>query len=68
MIHEGYIPYLKKWNKLQDSPKTDVKVNQRGEEIHSDIQRLVPGDPLKVGESQKVIKSEDMTQPFGERS
>ena len=68
VIHEGYIPYLKKWNQLQDSPKTDIKADQRGGEIHSDIQCLVPGGPLKVGDSQEVAKLGDATQPFGERS
>ena len=68
VIHEGYILYLEKWSRLRDSPATDVKVNSSEGDPHSDIQHLVPGGSTKVGNSQKVAKSRDTTQPFGKRN
>ena len=56
VIREGYIPYLKKWSRLQDSPATDAKGDSSGGDPHSDIQRLVPGGSVKVDDSQKVAK------------
>ena len=68
VIREGYIPCLKKWSRLRDSPVTDVKVNSSGGDPHNDIQNLVPGGSMKVGDSQKVTKSRDTTRPFGKRN
>ena len=61
VIREGYLPYLKKWTRLQDSPATDIKVDSSGGDPHSDIQRLVHGGSVKVGDLQKVAKSRDTT-------
>ena len=64
MIHEGYIPYLKTWIKLQDQTRAEVKADPDDDEIHNDIQYLVPGGPPKFGDSQKLAKSDDTTCPF----
>ena len=61
VIREGYIPYLKKWNRLWDTSTTDMKADSGGEEPHSDIQHLVPGVSTKVDDSQKVTNSRDTT-------
>ena len=37
VVTEGYIPYLRKWIKLQDSPKAKIKADQSDQ---SDIQHL----------------------------
>ena len=68
MIREGYILYLKKWIKLQDQTSAEVKADPDDNEIHSDIQHLVPGEPLKFGDSQKLAKSDDTTHPFGDKN
>ena len=65
MVTEGYIPYLRKWIKLQDSPKAKTKADQGVSEVHSDIQRLAPGGSLEVGDLQKLAKPDDTTRPFG---
>ena len=61
MTCEGYIPYLKRWAQLQDSPQADLKAGQSEREIHSNIQHLGPGGSLKAGDSQKAAKKEDTT-------
>ena len=68
IIREGYIPYLKKWSRLQDALATDVKADSSGGDPHSDIQRLVPGVSTKVGDSQKAANSRDTTRPFGKKN
>ena len=57
MIREGYIPYLKQWIELQESSNTKDKDDSREDEVHSDIQRLFPGGPKKVSDSQKLANS-----------
>ena len=52
MIREGYIPHLKKWIKLQDQTRAEVKADPDDNETHSDIPHLVPGGPPKFGNSQ----------------
>ena len=54
VVTEGYIPYLRKWIKLQDSAKAKTKADQSASEIHSDIQRLAPSGSSKVGDSQNL--------------
>ena len=61
VVTKGYIPYLRKWIKLQDSPKAKIKADQSESEIHSNIQRLAPGGSSKVGDSQKLAKPDDTT-------
>ena len=68
MIHEGYILYLKKWIKLQDQTRAEVKADPDDNEIHSDIQHLVPGEPPKFGDLQKLTKSDDTTHLFGDKN
>ena len=68
IIREGYIPYLKKWSRLQDASVTDVKADSSGEGPHSDIQHLVPSVSTEVGDSQKVANSRDTTQLFGKKN
>ena len=65
MVTEGYIQYLRKWIKLQDSPKAKIKADQSESEIHSNIQCLAPGGSSKVGDSQKLAKPDDTTRPIG---
>ena len=55
VVREGYIPYLKKWSKHQQSAKK-AEVDENPHELHSDIQRLVPGGP-KMSDSQKLTNS-----------
>ena len=52
VVTEGYIPYLRKWIKLQDSPKAKTKADQSVSEVHSNIQRLAPVGSSEVGDSQ----------------
>ena len=68
MICEGYIRYLKKWIKLQDQTRAEVKADPDDNEIHCNIQYLVPGGPPKFGDSQKLAKSDDPTHPFGDKN
>ena len=68
VVREGYIPYLKKWSRLQDTSATDVKADSSGGDPHSDIQCLVPGVSMKVGDLQKVANSRDTTRPFRKRN
>ena len=62
MIREGYIPYLKMWSRK--SPEFKVKQLQEGEEIHSDIQRLHPGQNRKGCDSPEVAKKDETRQPL----
>ena len=65
IVQEGYIPYLKKWSKIQRS--TEVKVvdqNSQEEDVHSNIQRLFPGSPKKVGDSQALANPDDTRWPL----
>ena len=64
VIREGYIPYLKKWNKLRDSSVTGVTDESSGGGPHSDIQHLVPGVSTRIGNSQQVAKRKDTTRQF----
>ena len=59
VIREGYIPYLKKWTELQESSNIKAKDNSQEDEVHSDTQRLFPGGPKKVSDSQKLANSDD---------
>ena len=68
MIREGYIPYLKKWIKLQDPTRAEVKADPDNNKIHHDIQYLVPGGPPKFGDLQKLTKSDDTTCPFRDKN
>ena len=68
MIREGYMPHLKKWIKLQDQTRAEEKADPDDNEIHSDIQYLVPGRPPKFGDSQKLAKSDNTTRPFGDKN
>ena len=68
MIREGYIPYLKKWIGLQDQTRAEVKADPDDNKIHSNIQHLVPSEPPKFGNSQKLTKSDDTTCPFGDKN
>ena len=61
VVTKGYIPYLQKWIKLQDSPKARTKADQSVSEIHSDIQHLAPGGSSKVGNLQKLAKPDNTT-------
>ena len=67
VIREGYILYLKKWTKPQDQTRAEVKADPDDNKIHSDIQHLVPGEPPKFGDSQKLAISDDTTHPFGDK-
>ena len=63
VVWEGYIPYLETWS--QESPKSRVKQCQEEGEVHSDIQRLVPGSSLdKHSESLKVANSAVADEPL----
>ena len=68
MIHEGYLPYLKKWIKLQEQTRTEVGADSDDNKISSDLQRLAPGRPPKIGNSQELAKSDDTTCPFGDKN
>ena len=68
MICEGYLPYLKKWAKLQDQTRAEVRVDPDNNKIHNDLQYLAPGGPLKFGDSQELAKSNDTTCPFGDKN
>ena len=60
VIREGYILYLKKWSKQQQSveAKLSHKSPQGEGKIHSDIQRLAPGGfPRKSSDSLQVANS-----------
>ena len=62
MVREGYIPYLKMWSR--ESPKSSVKQCQEEGEVHSDIQRLVPGSSSdEHSESLKVANSAVEDEP-----
>ena len=62
MVREGYIPYLKTWS--QKSPESRVKQLQEEDEIHSDIQRLVPGSSSdEHSESLEVANSAVENEP-----
>ena len=62
------MPYLKKWIKLQNQTRAEVKADPDNNEIHSDIPYLVPGGPPKFGDSQRLVKSDDTTCPFGDKN
>ena len=62
MVQEGYIPYLKTWS--QKSPEFRVKQLQEGDEIHSDIQRLHPGQNREGCDSPEVAKKDETKWPL----
>ena len=56
VVRGGYIPYLKTWS--QKSLESRVKQLQEEDEVHSDVQRLVPGSSLdRHSESLEVTNS-----------
>ena len=65
MVTEGYIPYLRKWIKFQDSQRVQIKADQGVSEVHSDIQQHAPGGSSEFGDSQKLTKPDDPMRPFG---
>ena len=48
MIREGYLPYLKKWAKLQDQTRAEVRADPDDNKIRNDLQHLAPGGPSKL--------------------
>ena len=64
----GYLPYLKKWAKLQDQTRAEVRADPDDNEIHNDLQHLAPGGPPKFGNSQELANSDDTTCPFGDKN
>ena len=62
VIREGYLPYLKKWAKLQDQADPDDN------KICNDLQHLAPGGPPKVSDLQELAKSDDTTHPLGDKN
>ena len=68
VICKGYIPYLKKWIRLQDQTRAEVKADPDDNKINSDIPHLVSGEPSKFGDSQELAKSDDTTHLFGDKN
>ena len=68
VIREGYLQYLKKWAKLQDQIRAEVRVDPDDNKIHNNLQYLAPGGPLKFGDSQELAKSDDTTCLFGDKN
>ena len=64
VIREGYLLYLKKWAKLQDQARAEVRADPDDNKIRNDLQHLALGGPLKVSDSQELAKSDDTTRPF----
>ena len=60
-VIRGYIPYLKTWS--QKSPEFRVKQLQEADEVHSDIQRLHPGQNRKGCNLPEVAKKDETRQP-----
>ena len=67
-IRKGYLPYLKKWAKLQDQTRAEVRADPDDNKIHNDLQHIAPGRPSKFGDSQELTKSDDTTHPFGDKN
>ena len=68
VIREGYLPYVKKWAKLQDQARAEVRADPHHNKIHNDLQHLAPGGPRKVSDSQELAKFDDTTHPFGDKN
>ena len=68
MIREGYLPYRKKWAKLQDQARTEVRADPDDNKICNDLQHLAPGGLPKVSDSQELTKSDDTTRPSGDKN
>ena len=68
VIHKGYLPYLKKWTKLQDQPRAEVRADPDDNKIHNNLQYPAPGGPPKFSDSQELTKSDDTTCPFGDEN
>ena len=68
VICEGYLPYLKKWAKLQDQARAEVRADPDNNKIRNDLQHLVPDGPPKVSDSQELAKSDDTTHSFGDKN
>ena len=64
MIREGYLLYLKKWVKLQEQTRTEVRADSDDNRIRKDLQPLAPGRTPKFGDSQELAKSDDTTHPL----
>ena len=62
VVREGYILYLKTWS--QKSPEFRVKQLQEEDEVHSDIQRLHPGQNREGCNSPEVTKKDETRQPL----
>ena len=62
MVREGYIPYLKTWSRK--SPESRIKQLQEEDEIHSDVQRLVPESSMdEHSKSLEVASSAEGDEP-----
>ena len=62
MVWEAYILYLKKWSQKSLEPR--AKQLQEVDEVHSDVQRLVPESSLdKHSESLEVTNSAVENEP-----
>ena len=68
VIREGYLPYLKKWVKLQDQTRAEVRADPDDNKIRNDLQHLAPGGPPKFSDSQELAKSDDTTRSFGDKN
>ena len=63
VVREGYIPYLRTWSRK--SPRSSVKQHQGEGEVHSDVQRLVPGTSSgKHSELPEVANSTTEDKPL----
>ena len=54
VIHKGYLPYLKKWAKLQDQTRAEVRADPDDNKTCKDLQPLAPCGPLKFGDSLMI--------------
>ena len=68
VIREGYLLYLKKWAKLQDQARAEVRADPDDNKICNNLQHLAPGGPPKVSDSQELAKFDDTTRPFGDKN
>ena len=62
VVQEGYIPYLRTWS--WKSPEFRVKQLQEEDEVHSDIQRLFPGQTREGCDLPEVAKKDETRQPL----
>ena len=62
VVREGYIPYLRMCSRK--SPEFRVKQLQEEDEVHSDIQRLHPGQNREGCDSPEVAKKDKTRLPL----